>query len=405
MRDRRLYEKILGLPEPWRVQHVQLREGSGEILIQIQLRRPRQLLCPECGESMPGYDHRRRRWRHLDTCQYKTIIQADVPRGNCSTHGVRQITVPWAEDLSRFTALLEALAIDWLQEASQIAVGRRLRLTWDQVHGIMHRAVRRGLHRRGEQVFVYIGVDETAFQKRHEYVTVVCDLKRTRVLYVSDGRGSLGGFYEGLSDKQRSGIQAVAMDMWEPYIASTREHLPQGGDKIVFDKFHIVAYLHKAVDEVRRQEHRQLRLQGDERLKGTKYLWLKGRDRFDPSSWMNFRHLRHSELKTARAWAIKQTFAHFWDYIYLGAARRFFEKWYGWAIRSRLEPVKRVARMLKKHVDNILTYLKHRITNAVTEGINSKIQWIKYTARGFANRENFRVAILFHCGRLDLYPL
>ncbi len=129
-------------------------------------------------------------------------------------------------------------------------------------------------------------------------------------------------------------------------------------------------------------------MQGDERLKGTKYLWLKGRDRFDPSSWMTFRHLRDSELKTARAWAIKQTFAHFWDYIYLGAARRFFDKWYGWAIRSRLEPVKRVARMLKKHLDNILTYLKHRITNAVTEGINSKIQWIKYTARGFANREN-----------------
>ena len=406
MRDRSLYAKILGLPEPWHVKNVQLREEAGEIIVHVGLRRPLKLACPECGEPMTGYDHRRRRWWHLDTCQYQTILEAEVPRGRCRSHGIRQIEVFWAEERSRFTALFEALVIDWLREASQVAVARRLGLSWAEAHGIMERAVRRGLGRRQQEPVPYLGVDEKSFQKRHEYVTMVCDLQHARVLYVADGRGkaSLDGFYAGLTPEQRAGIKGVAMDMWKPYIASTREYVPEAEDKIVFDKFHIVAHLSKAVDTVRRHEHRRLMEQGDESLKGTKYLWLKGKERFERRSWIHFGQLRDSHLKTARAWAINDTFSHFWDYVYLKPAREFFQQWYGWAIRSRLEPIKKVARMLKAHLENILTYLKHRITNAVTEGINSKIQWIKQTARGFANRDNFRVAILFHCGGLDLYP-
>ena len=406
MHDRRLYERILGLPEPWHVQDVELRDEAREVIVQVRLRRPLQLSCPECGEPMAGYDHRRRRWRHLDTCQYKTIIEADVPRGQCPSHGVRQIEVPWAEERSRFTALFEALAIDWLRETSQTAVARRLRLTWSEVHGIMERAVARGLVRREQEVIRYLGIDETSFQKRHEYVTVVCDLENPRVLYVGDGRSraSIDGFYETLTEQQMEGIDGVAMDMWKPYIRSTHAYVPGADTKIVFDKFHIVAHLNKAVDEVRKQEHRCLMQQGDDTLKGTKYWWLKGRKRFDRSSWIDFGQLRNSCLKTARAWGITHAFSHFWGYVYLGSARKFFRRWYGWAIRSRLEPIKKVARMLKARLDNILTYLKHRITNAVAEGTNAKIQWIKRTARGFGNRDNFRTAILFQCGGLDLYP-
>lgn len=406
MRDRNLYEQILGLPEPWHVEDVELRDDAREVIVQVGLRRPMKLTCPECGEPMAGYDHRRRRWRHLDTCQYKTIIEADVPRGQCASHGVRQIEVPWAEERSRFTALFEALAIDWLRETSQSAVARRLKLTWSEVHGIMERAVGRGLARREREVIPYLGIDETSFQKRHEYVTVVCDLENPRVLYVGDGRSraSIDGFYESLTGQQIEGIEGVAMDMWRPYISSTQAYVPDANTKIVFDKFHVVAHLFKALDDVRKQEHRRLRKQGDTTLTGTKYLWLKGRERFDRGSWLDFGQLRESSLKTARAWAIKEAFSHFWGYVYLGPARKFFQRWYSWAIRSRLEPIKKVARMLKARLDNILTYLTHRITNAVSEGINAKIQWIKRTARGFGNRDNFRNAILFHCGGLHLYP-
>lgn len=406
MRDKRLYERILGLPEPWYVEDVELRDQPAEVIVKVARQRGAPLLCPECGEVMNGYDHRRRRWRHLDTCQYHTILVADVPRGECPAHGVRQIEVPWAEARSGFTALFEALVIDWLRETSQLAVARQMGLTWPQVHGIMERAVARGLARRSDEVIPYLGVDEKAFVKRHEYVTTVCDLLGRRVLYVGDGRSkdSLNGFYESLTPKQLRGIEAVAMDMWKAYISATRRHVPGAQDKIVFDKFHIVAHLLKALDQVRRQEHRQLLREGDATLTGTKYLWLMGRDRFDRSDWIDFGHLRDSALRTARAWAINAMFSHLWLYRSQTWARKFFARWYEWAIRSRLQPIKKVARMLKAHLDNILTYLKHRVTNAVTEGINAKIQWLKQTARGYSNRKNFRIAILFHCGGLDLYP-
>jgi len=168
MRDRGLHERILGLPAPWHVEDVELREDAREVIVKVGLRRPVELACPKCGEAMDGYDHRRRSWRHLDTCQYKTIIKADVPHGQCRTHGVRQIEVPWAEERSRFTALFEALAIDWLRETSQLAVARRLKLTWAEVHGIMDRAVARGLARREQEVIPFLGIDETSFQKRQE---------------------------------------------------------------------------------------------------------------------------------------------------------------------------------------------------------------------------------------------
>ncbi len=270
----------------------------------------------------------------------------------------------------------------------------------------MKRAVSRGLARRQQEAIPYLGIDETSFQKRHEYVTVVCDLHNPKVLYVGDGRGreSIDDFYETLTEQQIERIEGVAMDMWEPYIRSTHAYVPDADTKIVFDKFHIAAHLNKAVDNVRKQENRRLMKQGDDTLKGTKYLWLKGKERFDRSSWLNFGQLRDSSLKTARAWAINHACAHFWGYVYLGSARKFFDRWYSWAIRSPLEPIKKVARMLKARLDNILTYLKHHITNAVSEGINAKIQWIKQTARGFGNRDNFRTAILFHCGGLNLYP-
>ena len=406
MRDIALYKQILGLPEPWQVTDVRLRDEEQEVIVDVGLSRPLKLTCPECGESMSGYDHRRRRWRHLDTCQYKTIIEADVPRGECPEHGVRQVDVPWAEERSRFTALFERLAIDWLRETSQSAVARRLKLTWVEVHGIMERAVERGLARREKEPIPFLGVDETSFQKRHEYVTVVNDLTGQRVLYVADGRGkaSLDGFWDTLTDEQLEAIEGIAMDMWDPYVISTLQHVPAASNKIVYDKFHVVAHLIKAIDTVRKQEHRSLMRQGDDSLKGTKYLWLMNEERFDEDGWLDFQQLRESNLKTARARAIADTFRHFWSYTYLASARKFFDQWYGWAIRSRLEPIKKVARMLKKRLDNILTYLKHRITNAAAEGLNAKIQWIKYTARGYANRENFRIAILFHCGGLGLYP-
>ena len=407
MQDRELYAQILGIREPWRVERVELKPTDGEVHIHLVHLAESEWPCPECGKPCSLYDHQpEREWRHLDTCQYRTILHAAPPRSNCAEHGPRAVKLPWAEPGSRFTAWLERLAIDWLLAASQKAVGERLGLSWDEVHGIQKRAVARGLARRTAEPLIHLGVDEKSFVRGHRYFTLVNDLLTGRVLYVAEDRtkASLDGFWKTLTETQRDTIEAVAMDMWDPYVQSTRDHLVDGDAKIVFDKFHIAKHLSEAVDLVRRRENRQLRASGDDRLVGTRYDWLRHPARMDPADHKAFRALRESSLKTARAWALKESMMAFFHYVYQRPARKHFRWWHNWAVRSRLPPIIDKARMLKRRFDNIITYLRHRVTNATSESINSKIQWVKYTARGFRNKDNFVTAIYFHCGGLDLSP-
>jgi len=184
-----------------------------------------------------------------------------------------------------------------------------------------------------------------------------------------------------------------------------RAHVADGGQKIVFHKFHVAQHLGKAVDEVRRQENKALRAAGDDRLKGTRYDWLRNPAAMDSEDRRAFAALHQSELKTARAWALKETAMNLYAYIYEGPARKHFQWWYGWVVPSRLARMKEVAGMLKRRFANIITYLKHRITNATSESLNAKIQWVKYTARGYRNKQNFINAIHFHCGGVDLAPV
>jgi transposase len=407
MQDRELYRRILGIESPWQVERVELKLEQGEVHVFLEHGPEAKWLCPECSAPSPLYDHQaERRWRHLDTCQYHTILHASPPRAACPEHGVKVVALPWAEPGSRFTALFEALAIAWLKAASQKAVAQQLHLSWDEIHGIMDRAVERGLERRQAEPIAYLGVDEKAFRKGHSYLTVVNDLDRSRVLYVAEGReqASLDGFWGTITAEQKAGIAAVAMDMWDPYVKSVGEHLAEGQQKIVFDKFHIAQHLGEAVDRVRRKEHKALKAEGDERLTGTKYHWLRNPVTLDQEGKREFAQLRQSELKTARAWALKETGMAFYNYTYEKPARKHFGWWYKWAVRSRLEPMKQVAGMLKRRFENIITYLRHSITNATSESLNAKIQWVKYTARGFRNKQNFINAIYFHCGGLDLAP-
>lgn len=408
MQDRQLYQQILGIASPWQVDRVELALEEGEVRVFLEHDPQTTWCCPECGRECPLHDHQPQRvWRHLDTCQYRTLLHASLPRTECAEHGVKVVRVPWAEPQSRFTALFEGLAIHWLKAASQKAVAARLGLSWDEIHGIMQRAVRRGLARRAAEPIPRLGVDEKAFRKGHRYATIVTDLDGGRVLYVAKERqqSSLDGFWATLTPQQLASIEAVAMDMWEAYENSVRQHLPDAAEKIVYDKYHVAKHLGEAVDQVRRKENKALRSQGDERLVGSKYQWLKNPDNFTTQHWRDFQTLRESKLKTARAWALKEQAMLLWDYRYEGVARKHFAWWYRWATHSRLKPMIAKAKMLKSRLAGVLTYLKHGITNALSESLNAKIQWVKYTARGFRNFDNFVEAIYFHCGGLNLAPL
>ena len=405
MRDIELYRAILGLQEPWTVMNVELDMSGQQVVVTVDPG-PGPFPCQICQAPAPGYDRKLRRWRHLDTCQFTTLIQAEVPRVQCSTHGVKQLAIPWAVPGSQFTALFERLAIDLLRECAVKGAAKVLRISWAEAWGIKRRAVARGLGRRREEPLVHLGVDEKAIAKGHRYLTVVADLDRHQVLYLAEDRKqeSLDSFWQTLSPSQQTGIEAIAMDMWEPYIQSTRQHLEAADQKIVFDKFHVVKHLHDGVDLVRRAEHRALKQSGDTRLTGTKYLWLRRPQEMTAEQHDAFRTLHRSDLKVARAWLLKEQFRRFWDYTYLSAARKFFARWFWRATHSRLQPMTAVAKRLKGHLPNVLTYLKHGITNAGLEAVNSTIQWVKKMARGFRNVENFKTAIYFHCGGLNLYP-
>ena len=407
MQDRDLYRRILGIEAPWHVESVELKLEAGEVHVHLAHDEMIDWPCAECGAPGHLHDHQgERQWRHLDTCQYQTILHAEPPRSKCSEHGVKVVKLPWAEPRSRFTALFEALAIEWLKAASQTAVAGQLHLSWDEIHGIMERAVKRGLERREAEPVSQLGIDEKSFRRGHKYMTLVNDLSGGRVLYVAEDRkqSSLDGFWGTLTPEQMAGIEAVAMDMWDPYIRSVREHVPEADGKIVFDKFHVAQHLSQAVDRVRRKENKTLRAAGDDRLAGTRYDWLKNPAAMEAKDRREFAQLRKSGLKTARAWALKETAMSVYGYIYERPAREHFRWWHNWAVRSRLQPMIEVARMLKRRFENIITYLRHRITNAASESINAKIQWVKYTARGFRNKRNFIHAIYFHCGGLDMAP-
>jgi transposase len=406
MRDTDLYTRLLGVAEPWRVSLVEVDTTSKAVTVHVRLDSAAPIPCPQCGKPSPRYDHRERRWRHLDTMQFRTILQADVPRIQCSEHGVVQMQVPWGEPGSSFTSMFEALVIDWLLVASTAAVAELLQLSWNAVDGIMQRAVRRGLERREITPPEHLSIDETSFQRRHEYVTVVTDQTTGHVLHVSDDRTkeSLEEFFALLTPEQQAAIQSVSMDMWPAYITTVRAHVADAEHKICFDKFHVAGYLGAAVDQVRRQEHRQLNQQGDARLKKTRYYWLENPDAMSLKRWREFESLRESSLKTARAWAIKEHAMSLWHYSSRTWAEKAWTGWLSWAQRCRLEPMKKVARTVKEHLWGIINAVVLKKTNAAAESVNSRIQRIKHRACGFRNRVRFRWAILFHLGGLDLYP-
>jgi transposase len=367
MRDKDLYAQILGIKSPWQVSSVELAMSAGEVTVHVEPEEGAKQCCPTCGTVSPGYDSRTRRWRHLDTCQYKTILVADVPRVKCQEHGVVTVSVPWAEPGSGFTAMFEALVIDWLKEASTSAVSRLMNLSWNAIDGIMQRAVERGLSRREELCVTQIGVDETAFKKRHDYVTIVSDQEDGTVLHVGGDRkkATLKAWYESLTEEQREAIESVSMDMWPAFINATLENLSGAEEKIAFDKFHVAKYLGEAVDKVRRQEHKALMAEGYEDLKGSKYDWLYNPENMTLKQQKRFKALRDSTLKTARAWAIKELAMSLWHYASKTWARKGWEQWLSWAVRSRLDPIKEVAKTIKEHLWGIL----NAIVSATRSGL------------------------------------
>lgn len=407
MEDKAFFATVLGVKDPWHISRVELNATERRVDIYVAHRSKVRFPCPTCHKFCGVYDHSdEREFRHLNVCQMAAYLHVRVPRVQCPDHGVQQIVHGLAEDNGTLTYELERMVLDIEQECSVSSTARLLGLDWHSCWAIQERAVARGQARKPHQLPARIGVDEKSFARGQRYETLVYDIDRGVVEHVCDNRdqASLEQYYHQFSEDQRTAVVAVAMDMWDPYIAATKALIPNAAHKIVYDRFHVTNYVVDAVDKVRKQEHQQLQEQGSDVLKGTKYLWLWNRENIPPWRRSAFNALRRCDLKTARGWAIKENLRHLWDYRSVSGMRRFFKRWYRWAVRCQLAPMVKAAHTLKAHIDNIVTYALHGITNALGESLNSKIEKVKRLACGFRNRAHNRTAIYFHCGGLDLYP-
>ena len=403
MKNSELYQQVLGLQWPWKVEQVELDHATQRVVVHVGVEPGTKWADPATHGPAHVHQWRQRTWRHLDTCQFETVISARVPSVKYADGRVEEVAVPWAERYQRVTRLMAQAVVVWLQACGSVSqVAKVMGLNWHTVNAIMKAAVERGLARREREPIEYLGLDEKSFRRGHVYTTLLNDLDSGRVWDLVEGRKEEQArqLLQKLDATQRAGVKAVAMDIWSAYRNAVEGLLPKAD--IVHDKFHLCAYLNKAVDTVRKDEHRQLARSGQQTLKGSKYCWLRNFP--DLRAQPSFRQLYRLNLRTSKAWRLKETFGGFWQYRYAGAAQKFFRDWLAQVTRSGLAPMKKVAEMFARHLPGLLNYLKHRITNASSEGINSQVARIIANARGLSCFAHLRTRVLFFLGKLDLSP-
>lgn len=276
-----------------------------------------------------------------------------------------------------------------------------LRMTFSQINRIMHTATERGLVRRNNMSEIqHISIDEKSFKRGHEYVTVLSSPQTGAVLNVSKERKKESVrkvINETFKEEEKANIQTVTTDMWEAYINTAKEELPKA--KLCHDKFHLVKYLNQAVDIVRRKETKT-----QEELRNSKYIWLKDKMNLTEKQRLKFEAINNVNYETARAWRIKENFRDITFNQPLEHAFVLFWRWCNDALKSQINSIIKVAEMFKRHTLGIVNAMALNKNNAMAERLNGKIQEIKLSAKGYRKFENFRTAILFFHGKLNLYP-
>jgi transposase len=309
-----------------------------------------------------------------------------------------QVEVPWSRSGSGFTLLFEAFIVELasimtVNELSNI-VGEHDTRLWR----ILKHHVNQAKSKEDYSDIKSIGIDETSNKKGHNYISLFVDLDESKILYATKGKDSstIDSFVQYLKEHQGSpkSIENVCCDMSPAFIKGSKENFPNG--KITFDKFHVMKKVNEAVDQVRRDEQ-----SNNKHLKKTRYIWLKNPGNLTKKQRENLRSLSKMNLKTLKAYNMKLTLKAFWDITDTTTAASYLQKWYLWAIRSRLKPMIKTAHCIESHWAGIVQYIESRINNGILEGINSVIQTVKRKARGFRNVNNFITAIYLKCSKLE----
>ena len=402
----RFLRLTLELPEYWSIVEAKLTRRAEDLLaedtrltrdrgrVDITLAPEGKLLpCSECGVLSPRYDQRATQsWEHLQMFDFRTYLHAAPVRVKCQEHGVRTVAMPWARPGSGFTLEYEFRVLDLVKDTPVHSVARKLGVTDHRLWRVVHHyaaAIRRGMSFAGIH---RIGIDEKASRRGQKYISLIVDLDTRKVVFATEGRdGSvLTEFVHALETGggHRNAVEMVTMDMSAAFIAGVEKEFPAA--QIIFDKFHVIQLATDAVDEVRREEQKEVA-----ELKGSRYLFLKNPDSLTSKQQAQINDLLHIPLKTARAYSLRLQLQEFYENEPTPEA---LNVWYSRAVRSRLEPMKRVAKTIKRHWDGVLLGAATRLTNAVLEGINSVIQAAKSRARGYRRVQNLinMIFILFY---------
>jgi transposase len=397
-----LFTKLLQLKDGWFVESVETDFKQEAIFIQIECILD-QLEDAETGELCKVYDHAPvREWRHLDTMQYRTFLRCKLPRIITSSGKVKTVQPNWASDYGRTTFLFETAVIDLLKASkNQTKTAQLMRCGFNVVNSIMHRSVKRGMDRRSydQIVFDHLSIDEKSFKKGHHYVTVLSHPDSGCVIDVEEDRTKEACkklLSKSLTEKQLEGVSAITMDMWQAYLQTAQEILPNAA--IVHDRFHLVKYLNEAIDKVRRRE-----VKNHQDLKNSRYALLKNPENLTEKQRIHFEAIADANYEVSKAWQVRENFKDLFGSSSLFATSSLL-KWMTNAYSRKIAEIDKVVNMFKNHLNGVINALTERISNAMAERLNGKIQELKTVGRGYRTFTNFRSAILFFNGGLNLYP-
>lgn len=398
---RELFGTALGIAKPWYISDVNFDAATKQLTIKIDF--PKGTTFPFVQEGTESYykafDTVEKEWRHLNFFEHECYLRARVPRIKTPDNKTHLIMPHWSGLQNGFTLLFEALILQLAKGMPVHQVCQLVKISDHKIWSILDKYTERTRALSDYSGVTKVGIDETSIAKGHDYVSLFVDLEKKKTIFVAEGKGSATVMEFAADLAQHNGnanqVTDVSCDMSPAFIKGTREHLPEA--EITFDKFHIVKLINEAVDEVRRTEAKANPL-----LKGTRYLFLKNDRNLSQEQREKKESLQlsHLNIKLFRALNLREAFQQLYSAPTEEAFEILLNKWYFWATHSRLEPMKKVAKTIKKHWDGVLQWKKSQINNGLLEGLNSVVQAAKRKARGYKFK-HFKTIVYLITGGLD----
>jgi transposase len=376
------------------------------LVVELRERAHRPGRCSECGELRPGYDRlEAREFEHVPLWGIPMYFVYAPRRVQCPRCGVKVEALPWAQGKHTLTRTYMQFLATWARRVSWQEVARFFHTSWEKVFHAVRAQVEWGLAHRDLAGIATLGIDETSWQRGHRYLTVVyqLDVPARRLLWVGEGRGALTlrNFFHFFGAARARQLRCLCSDLWQPYLEVIAQYAPQALH--VLDRFHVALNLNKAIDQVRAEERQELRRKGWEPiLTRTRWCLLKRPEHLTPREEIKLADLLRANLRTVRAYLLKEDLGQFWTWTGVRWARKFLHRWLHRALRSRIEPLKKVARMLRAHEPLLLNWFRanKQISSGPTEGLNNRLQLTLRKAYGFRTFRAAEVALYHTLGAL-----